>query len=212
MRIHMTKIAVFIVAVMVAATCAASVQAQTAQPTVGMVDVQRAFDEYKVTKSSNDEVNKLYEQFALELRIRDSHRLLTDQEIEELVRLRGVSGPDDAQVKRIDELEKLSKSRDEELNALSNTKELSEEQNARLRSLRDMQNKSEVVIRNLDEDYKQQVEKRKNELSDKITEDLKSAIEAVAKEKGLATVVDKIAVLYGGVDITNEVISRLNQG
>lgn len=152
----------------------------------------------------------MVEGFRRELDIRASHRLLGEDEIKELVRLRSKSPLTDADRTRIDELERISKQRDEELNALSNKAELTEQERARLKELRDLANRNDANGRTLAEDYSQQIEQRKAQLSDKITADLKDAIARVAQAKGLATVVDKIAVLYGGVDITDDVIKALN--
>ncbi|MEJ5297733.1 MAG: OmpH family outer membrane protein [Armatimonadota bacterium] len=207
--------AISALAVVIAVVCAACapVAAQGAtQPAVGVVDVQKAFNEYKVTTTSNEEINRMVESFRRELDIRASHRLLTEEEVKQLVQLRSKSPLTDADRSRIDELERISKQRDEELNALSNKSDLTEQERARLKELRDLANRNDANGRTLAEDYSQQVEQRKSQLSDKITADLKEAIAKVAQAKGLATVVDKIAVLYGGVDITEDVIKTLNSG
>ncbi len=188
-------------------------QAQNApQPTVGMVDVQKAFNDYKVTTTSNDEINKLVATLKRELDLRAANRLLSDAEIQELVKVVNKTPQTDADKQRIDELEKTSKARDEELNSLSNKTDLTEQERTRLRELKELSNKNDASGRTLAEDYSQQIDKRKSELSDKITADLKAAIAKVAQARGLATVVDKIAILYGGVDLTEDVIKELNSG
>lgn len=207
--------AISALAVVIAGVCAACAPAAAqgaTQPAVGVVDVQKAFNEYKVTTASNEEINRMVESFRRELDIRASHRLLTEEEVKQLVQLRSKSPLTDADRSRIDELERISKQRDEELNALSNKSDLTEQERARLKELRDLANRNDANGRTLAEDYSQQVEQRKSQLSDKITADLREAIAKVAQSKGLATVVDKIAVLYGGVDITEDVIKTLNSG
>lgn len=177
-----------------------------------MVDVQKAFNDYKVTTTSNDEINKLVASLKRELDLRAANRLLNDAEIQELVKLVNKTPQTDADKQRIDELEKASKARDEELNSLSNKTDLTEQERTRLRELKELSNKNDASGRTLAEDYSQQIDKRKSELSDKITADLKAAIAKVAQARGLATVVDKIAILYGGVDLTEDVIKELNSG
>lgn len=204
--------ALAVVIAVVCATCAPAAAQGATQPAVGVVDVQKAFNEYKVTTASNEEINRMVESFRRELDIRASHRLLTEEEVKQLVQLRSKSPLTDADRSRIDELERISKQRDEELNALSNKSDLTEQERARLKELRDLANRNDANGRTLAEDYSQQVEQRKSQLSDKITADLREAIAKVAQSKGLATVVDKIAVLYGGVDITEDVIKTLNSG
>ncbi|WP_196593182.1 OmpH family outer membrane protein [Pectinatus sottacetonis] len=54
-----------------------------------------------------------------------------------------------------------------------------------------------------------QVETRQEELLKPIREKIKKAVEAVAKEKGLDTIVDASVIIYGGQDITKDVIEKL---
>ena len=105
-----------------------------------------------------------------------------------------------------------SKQLDEEFNSLVQKADLTEAERQRQVELRNNRNRNEQNFKNLQEDYLDQLEKRKNELSSKITEDIRQAIEKVAQQQGLATVVDKIAILYGGKDVTDEVIKVLNGG
>lgn len=49
----------------------------------------------------------------------------------------------------------------------------------------------------------------KQELEQKLDQDMQKAVEEVAKEKKLTTVLFKKDVRYGGVDITEEVIEKL---
>ncbi len=188
----------------------AAVAQTPAQPTIGVVDVKKAFDEYKETKTSNAEVDRLVAGFRTELDVRSKNKLLNDAELTELITLKKKDKLTDADQARIDALEKEQKKRDEELNTISNTSSPTDQQKARLKELRDLGNKNDASVRTLAEDYSGQVDKRKDELSNKITEDMKQAIAKVAQARGMATVVDKIAVLYGGVDITDEVIKALN--
>lgn len=58
---------------------------------------------------------------------------------------------------------------------------------------------------------KSRVEALDRELSGKIKKDIEQVIADVAKSKGIATVLDKQVVLYGGVDLSDEVLKRLNK-
>ena len=64
-------------------------------------------------------------------------------------------------------------------------------------------------------DYYQQCQERirtkQEELIAPIENSIQAAIKKVADKKGLAVVIDKIAVIYGGQDITQEVISELGK-
>ncbi|MBR4641249.1 MAG: OmpH family outer membrane protein [Selenomonadaceae bacterium] len=52
---------------------------------------------------------------------------------------------------------------------------------------------------------------RQQELLDPIRNSVDAAIKKVADKRGLAVVIDKMAVIYGGQDITAEVISELGK-
>lgn len=62
-------------------------------------------------------------------------------------------------------------------------------------------------------DYYNQTQERlqvkQQELLDPITKSVDDAVKKVADTKGLSVVLDKNTVVYGGQDITNDVISRL---
>ena len=63
--------------------------------------------------------------------------------------------------------------------------------------------------------YKQLQERlgnKEKELMDPLMKDIETAIKKVADKKGLTVVVDKNAVIYGGVDITDEVSKAMVSG
>ena len=65
------------------------------------------------------------------------------------------------------------------------------------------------------QDYYQQSQERlrqkQQELLDPIEQSIKDAIKKTADTKGLSVVIEKAAVVYGGQDITQDVISRLSK-
>ena len=64
-------------------------------------------------------------------------------------------------------------------------------------------------------DYYQQCQQRlaqkQQELLDPIRNAVDAAIKKVADKKGMSVVIDKMAVIYGGQDITQEVIAELGK-
>ena len=64
-------------------------------------------------------------------------------------------------------------------------------------------------------DYLQQCQQRfaqkQVELMEPITKSIDDTIKKVADNKGLSVVIDDSVVIYGGTDITQDVISRLNK-
>jgi outer membrane protein len=62
----------------------------------------------------------------------------------------------------------------------------------------------------LDKQLGQQIAQKRQELLKPIAEQVNLAIKNVADAKGLSVVVAKNTVIYGGVDITEEVLKKLN--
>ncbi len=58
---------------------------------------------------------------------------------------------------------------------------------------------------------KEAVEKLDKEMSGKLKKQIEVAIQDVAKARGYAVVVDKQVVLFGGEDITDDVLKKLNK-
>lgn len=66
--------------------------------------------------------------------------------------------------------------------------------------------------RELSEKLTQQVEKKEGSLLNPIRSDIRKAIGEIAKAHGITNVVDASVVVYGGKDLTDEVIAKVNQG
>ena len=56
----------------------------------------------------------------------------------------------------------------------------------------------------------QQIEQKRRELLKPIAENINAAIKEIADEKGLSIVVGKGSVIYGGTDITEDVLNKIN--
>ena len=57
----------------------------------------------------------------------------------------------------------------------------------------------------------QRLQQKQNELMEPLTQSIKDAVKAVADTKGITVVIDKNAVVYGGQDITQDVIKKLSK-
>ena len=57
----------------------------------------------------------------------------------------------------------------------------------------------------------QRLQQKQAELLDPIVKSVDEAIQKTAEAKGLSVVIDKVAVIYGGQDITQDVIKRLSK-
>ena len=77
----------------------------------------------------------------------------------------------------------------------------------------DFEAKSADMDDNAKAEYYQQTQQRlqakQQELIEPITQKIDEQVKAVAEAKGLSVVIDKNAVVYGGQDITQDVIRKL---
>lgn len=61
----------------------------------------------------------------------------------------------------------------------------------------------------LDRQLQQQFVQKREELLGGLDKDIRSAVEQVAKDRGVTVVLDRTVVLYGGIDLTDAVVARL---
>jgi len=176
------------------------------------VDVQKAFKAYKKTEAMEADLKKFADALQQQFDRKAAAPFLNETERKELDGLQAKAQPSDTEKKRIEELVNLSKQRDTELASLQNAKDLSDQQKNRLRELQEISNKADAEMQNLQRDLMQQLEAKKVEMSAKLSDEIRAAIGKVAQEKGFTAVVDKQAIFYGGVDITDDVIRTLNGG
>jgi len=80
---------------------------------------------------------------------------------------------------------------------------------------KDFEQKSQGMTDQEKADYYRQCQQRlaqkQNELMEPIFKSVDDAIKKVADSKGLSVVIEKAAVVYGGTDITQDVVSRITK-
>jgi len=99
---------------------------------------------------------------------------------------------------------------------LDNTKKIEDAKNKKVseQELNKMQEQFSKELENERKNADELYEKKRIEfekLTEKFKVDMEKAIEDVAKEKQLQVVVEKQTVLFGGSDITEDVIKKLNK-
>ena len=109
------------------------------------------------------------------------------------------------------QLTELERVKDEELKKLQETKDLNDQQQARLKELQSLQQKSKDIGTALARDYDAQYQAKMVELQSKSDTDILAAVNEVAKAKELTMILDKAAVLLGGIEVTDDIISKLDR-
>ena len=80
---------------------------------------------------------------------------------------------------------------------------------------KDFEAKSANMNDNEKRDYyaqtQQRLQQKNQELMEPITKSVEESVKKVAEQKGLSVVLDKGAVVYGGVDITQDVLKQVSK-
>ncbi|MCC2670165.1 MAG: hypothetical protein K0Q72_2636 [Armatimonadetes bacterium] len=179
---------------------------------VGFVDLNRIMEQIKktptwltMTKKFDDERTK----FQAEIAGLTKLRYLTVTEREELDRINAKKSVTDSEKARIAELQAKSEAIDKEAQTLAGVEKPTDEQRKRIDELATLR---KSAIANLQDETELRT-KKLQELEGTVLDDMQGKIlenvQQVAKSKGLALVVDQRAVLYGGQDLTEDVLLKL---
>jgi len=153
------KLAVAVLVVLFAASFAMAQAASSMTSSVGYIDVQKIFKEYKDTVKAQQQLSKDEESFKKEFE--DSQKKLEDAQ---------------KNGKSKDEIEKMRTDLETKLAP-----------------------KREALL------------KLNEQLTGTIQKSIVTAVSKVAQKLGLETVLDKQVVIYGGMDVTDMVLSELNK-
>lgn len=188
----------------------APARAADADLKVGIVDTEKLMNSPRF-KQYDEEVTAFGQSLETKLTIRNQKLMLNEAEIKELIDLRTkpkTTPQDDARIK---ELEDIERQRDAELKTLQETKEPTDQQKARLKELQDMRQKSKDTGDALHKDYQGQLRSRVQSLDEQFAAEVQDAIKEVAQARGLVLVLNKMQVLYGGIDISDDVTAKLDR-
>jgi len=181
-----------------------------ADSTWGVVDMARVGADYKGMRDLNDQFQQFQIEQEKKLELRHKTRLLLDEERQEFLDLSQVAAPTEARVQRLQELENLSDERERRRFELRKQEERTEAEEAELKELDELYDKRMEEIAALQADVQQSRLAKYEELSKLVTESVSKAVKAVAEQRKLTIVVRKETVLFGGVDITDDVLAELN--
>lgn len=189
---------------------ASPLMAADAPVTVGFVDVQTVFQSYNKTTTAKTELEALGQKLDEQIKTLDTYKLLSDKDRQDLQTLLAKESLTDKEKEQIKAIEDRERALDSEQKDLQSKKDLTDVEKARLAELQDMAAKSTEELNKLSVSLQTKFNERQAALTEDIRKDIINAVDAVAKEKGLSVVVDKIAVITGGVDITQQVLEKLN--
>lgn len=194
---------------------------QPVVPSIGVVDMERVSEESLPYKDANKELQALQKSLNDNMQEVAGYTLLTAPETNELVAILDAKDLTAAQKARLSELKKAAADRDKEFNTLMQTQSPSAEQKKRLQELNALRNGREQVLGELNQKYQASFRQKLQDVDARLGKSVGEIINEVAKAQKLTVVLSKSVIItlerkqdvvfFGGADITDEVIKRLNQ-
>jgi Skp family chaperone for outer membrane proteins len=179
-------------------------------PSFAVVDLDKAIDNYTETAKAQQELAAFDQASMKKGKDRDDSRFLSDDERKEYESLLAVASPNDAQKKRLAELVQLNNARNQQYRGLqmNPSRTPKEEEDYKLLDARNTQ--TEKDLEELSNKLQEERNKKVEEISNRLDQAVQQAVAKVAAQKGVPAVFLKKAVLYGGLDITDDVVKELN--
>jgi Skp family chaperone for outer membrane proteins len=184
---------------------------------VGVVDMSRILDEWQAAQAMQEErrrVSQLPDLRQRELQYRLQLIALTEAEAERAVELSQKGRLTDKLNKELTDLEEKARARDSEFLALLSKAERTPEEQERFALLKETRDNRERQLGELQQKYTDEIRQAAADLDEQnlqAADTVRMAVAEVAQKMGLELVFDYAKVLYGGLDITSEVVERLNK-
>jgi Skp family chaperone for outer membrane proteins len=184
---------------------------KSAGPIFASVDLDKLSAGYEKGKQIEDQLMAMQESLKKKLVLRDTNKMLTNDEFKQLVDLQSKATPTPEDTKKIDDILASSISRDKEFQALQQKPNATDADRTRMDELAKQEKAGEDALKVDQAAYTDQFQKKRDELQKSAAQEVDSAISVVAKEKGIALVFSKGVVLYSNNDITDDVVKKLNK-
>lgn len=185
-------------------------RAEADGPKWGVIDMERVAIEYREMQRLNQEFQDFQRNQEIGLQQKHTTRLLTDAERQEFADLLAMGAPTEARTERLKVLRELSDEREQRLVELRKKDECTEEEGAKREELEARYEARIAELAALQEEMKASRVGKYEGLSKLVADSVDNALKAVAEEQKLALVLRKDSVMFGGVDITEAVLAKLN--
>ena len=185
-------------------------RAEADGPKWGVIDMERVAIEYREMQRLNQEFQDFQRNQEIGLQQKHTTRLLTDAERQEFADLLAMGAPTEARTERLKVLRELSDEREQRLVELRKKDECTEEEAAERQELEARHGARMAELAALQDEMKASRVGKYEGLSKLVADSVDNALKAVAEEQKLALVLRKDSVMFGGVDITEAVLAKLN--
>lgn len=217
--LRMTRVMAAVAAFVLVGTAAWT--ASSNEPRIGVVDVQRVIKDAPRMKQYSDELAVFKQTLSTKMFLRARNEMLDETEMKELIDLKIKPTPTSADNARIKALTDIERSRDEELKKLQETNKPNDAQKARMKELQELQRKSREAGEAATKDGYDQLEGKSADVWAKAESEMQIAVNKVAEARKLPLVLARriavgegqtvSAVLFGGIDVTDDVIAKLER-
>ncbi|MDH7569392.1 MAG: OmpH family outer membrane protein [Armatimonadota bacterium] len=188
---------------------------------IGVVDMEKVSQQAEPVKNAYKELNDTQERLMRNLQELDQYAYLSAAELREFAAILDTPGElSQGQKLRSGELKQLANDREKEWQQLAQVANPTPEQKAKMQDLARMRNEKDTVLQEIQKKYQATLNTKAQEILPKLSKQVDDVIAAVAKDQKLAIVLSRKVttptggeevVLYGGVDISDEIIKRLNK-
>ena len=202
-------LAVIVTALLAFATTVGAQRSNTTSD-FGIVDMDKVQKEFRALQESDSQYQKVRAEKLRALQEQYLLRLLDQTELQAYQDLKQVAAPTEAQRARLQELRSLSPSRETQLEELENKGNLTDEERALLNHLKEVRDGRAKEIADLESKTRQEIDQKYEELMNPLKERINSTLAQIAKDQSLSFVLYKDVVLFGGKDITDSLLSKLN--
>lgn len=182
------------------------------ESTVGFVDLGQVTEEIKkspnwgvMTKQFDEERQKYQKEIADLTKI----RYLTPTERTELDNLRAKKTVTEGEKANIKKLEEQSDAIDREAQSLAGVEKPTPDQSKRIDELAKLRQTAVTNLQTETEKRSELLRNTENQVLEGMQKNILNTVTEVSKTKGLTLVVDRQAVLYGGQDLTEDVLRKL---
>jgi Skp family chaperone for outer membrane proteins len=183
---------------------------QTGVMIVGNVDLDKILAGYNKKASYDQQVQDLNAKLDAQFKQQVNYDMLNKDQQAQLTALLSKPSPTSQDQASVTALQQQSDKDAQELAALQQKQNPTTDDQARLQVLSQQKQAGQQILQDVADSYRTQVQDEQQRLSAQLSDTVRLAIIAVAKEKGLTLVFTSQVAIYSTNDITDDVLKRLN--
>lgn len=217
------KTATFAKLIMIAGTVAALLGSPSIMPQViaapaassavvmGSVDLDKILAGYTKKATFDQQVQELNTKLDAQFKQQVNYDMLTPDQQKQMTALLSKPSATDQDRAQITQLQAQSNKDAQDLAALQQKPNPTADDQARLKVMTQQHQTGQQALKDVADGYTQEVTDRQQALSTQLSDNVRLAIAAIAKDKGLTVVFTSQVALYCSNDITDDVLKRLNK-